>query len=164
MVRPRRDANGNDDAKRIRYPCWNPVLFQSKKGPLLLFYKAGPSPTTWWGMLMRSDDGGRTWSSPKRLPKGIYGPIKNKPVELADGWLLCGSSTEEVGWRVHIERTRSFGQQWSKTGYLNAAMEFGAIQPTILAYPSGKLQVLCRTKWQLITECWSDDGGQTWSG
>jgi predicted neuraminidase len=114
-------------------------------------------------MLLRSDDGGRTWSSPKRLPKGIYGPIKNKPVELADGWLLCGSSTEEVGWRVHIERTRSFGQQWSKTGYLNAAMEFGAIQPTILAYPSGKLQVLCRTKWQLITECWSDDGGQTWS-
>lgn len=161
-------ANGADDAKRIRYPCWNPVLFQPRKGPLLLFYKAGPSPSTWWGMLMRSEDGGRSWSPPKRLSKDlingdIYGPIKNKPVELDDNWLLCGSSTEDAGWRVHMERTHSFGQQWSRTGPLNAAMEFGAIQPSILAYPSGKLQILCRTKRLLITECWSDDGGQTWS-
>ena len=43
-----------------RHPCWNPVLFQPKEGPLLLFYKVGPSPSTWWGMLRTSNDGGKT--------------------------------------------------------------------------------------------------------
>src|SRR6266481_4276091 len=34
-----------------RYACWNPVLFQPRNGPLLLlFYKVGPSPSSWWGM------------------------------------------------------------------------------------------------------------------
>lgn len=155
--------NGADDEKHIRYPCWNPVLFQPQKGPLLLFYKVGPKPTSWWGMLMKSEDGGRTWSKPRRLPKDILGPIKNKPVELEDNWIVCGSSTEDAGWRVHMERTHSFGQQWSRTPPLNAAMEFGAIQPAIVAYPSGKIQILCRTKQRQITESWSGDGGHTWS-
>ena len=30
-----------------RHPCWNPVLFQPAKGPLILFYKVGPSPSAW---------------------------------------------------------------------------------------------------------------------
>src|SRR6185295_9330100 len=43
-------ANGvQSDGTRL--PCWNPVLFQPANGPLLLFYKLGPSPSTWWGML-----------------------------------------------------------------------------------------------------------------
>jgi predicted neuraminidase len=156
-------VNGAEDEKHLRYPCWNPVLFQPAKGPLLLFYKVGPKPSAWWGMLMKSEDGGRTWSRPRRLPDGIYGPIKNKPVELEDNRIVCGSSTEDVGWRVHMESTRSFGQQWSRTRPLNAAMEFGAIQPAILSYPSGKMQILCRAKQRQITECWSEDGGHTWS-
>ena len=60
-------------------------------------------------MLMTSTDGGTSWSKPTRLPDGILGPIKNKPVQLKDGTLLCGSSTEHAGWRVHIERTSDLG-------------------------------------------------------
>ena len=37
-----------------RLPCWNPVLFQPKTGPLMLFYKVGPTPDTWWGMLRQT--------------------------------------------------------------------------------------------------------------
>jgi hypothetical protein len=33
-------ANGIQDEK-LRYPCWNPVLFQPADGPLMLFYKVG---------------------------------------------------------------------------------------------------------------------------
>src|SRR5690606_27888860 len=75
-----------------RLPTWNPVLFQPQGGPLYLFYKVGPNPQSWWGMVMTSSDGGQTWSAPHRLPNGILGPIKNKPVELPDGTILAGSS------------------------------------------------------------------------
>src|SRR3954451_13931181 len=81
------------DGKRL--PCWNPVLFQPADGPLLLFYKVGPSPSTWWGLLKTSTDGGATWSTASRLPDGILGPIKNKPRMLPGGVLLCPSSSED---------------------------------------------------------------------
>jgi predicted neuraminidase len=130
---------------------------------LLLFYKVGPSPSEWWGMLMTSTDGGVTWSKPRRLPDGILGPIKNKPVLLKDGLLLCGSSTEHAGWRVHVERTKDLGVTWQKSEPLNDRVQFGAIQPTILVHRSGAIQILCRSRQKMITECWSTDDGKTWS-
>jgi Predicted neuraminidase (sialidase) len=145
-----------------RYPCWNPVLFQPKHGPLLLFYKVGPSPRTWWGMLTTSNDAGQNWSKPQRLPAGILGPIKNKPIQLADGSLLCGSSTEMGGWRVHMERTPDLGKTWQKTGPPDD-QSFDAIQPTLLVYPTGRIESLCRSLQNRITESWSEDGGKTWS-
>ena len=48
--------------KTQRYPCWNPVLYQAKEGPVLLFYKVGPRPRSWWGMLTESSDQGASWS------------------------------------------------------------------------------------------------------
>ena len=105
-----------------RYPTWNPVLFQPKTGPLMLFYKVGPSPSTWWGMLMTSDDSGKTWSMPGRLPDGIFGPIKNKPVQLPNGDLLCPTSTEHQGWRVHFERSKDLGKTWTAASPVNDGM------------------------------------------
>ena len=80
-------ANGIQE-KGERLPTWNPVLFQPREGPLMLFYKVGPSPSTWWGMAMSSSDDGATWSAPQKLPDGILGPIKDKPVQLADGTMV----------------------------------------------------------------------------
>src|SRR5262245_54718341 len=161
-TKPVEVANGVQ-ADRARYPCWNPVLFQVDKGPLLLFYKVGPSPSEWWGMLTTSSDAGATWSKPKRLPDGILGPIKDKPVRLKNGVLLCGSSTEAAGWRVHMETTSDLGQTWQKTEPLNDRAEFEAIQPTVLVHRSGAIQLLCRSRQKRITECWSTDAGKTWS-
>ncbi|MDQ3685596.1 MAG: exo-alpha-sialidase [Acidobacteriota bacterium] len=158
---PSEVANGKQENGE-RYPTWNPVLFQPKEGPLLLFYKVGPRPSNWWGMLITSADEGKTWTKPRRLPAGILGPIKNKPVQMADGSLLCPSSSEDKGWRVHLETTRDFGQTWSRTEALNDGQEFAAIQPSILTYPSGKMQLLCRSRQGRITEVWSEDGGKSW--
>ena len=157
-------ATGKSDDGR-RYPTWNPVLFQPKQGPLLLFYKVGPRPHNWWGMLITSDDGGKTWSQPRRLPDGILGPVRNKPVQLPDGTLLCGSSNEHQGWRVHMEWTPDLGKTWDKTGPLNDGKTLGAIQPTILTHDKDgkRLQVLCRNqRGGVVVESWSDDGGRTW--
>ena len=148
-----------------RFPCWNPVLFQYQPigaGPLMLFYKVGPSPSTWWGMLMKSEDAGRTWSKPRRLPEGILGPIKNKPVQFGNGDILCPSSTEgENGWRVHFEYTSDLGRTWKVTPPVNNGQEISAIQPAILFCPARGLLALGRTKQGRIFEIWSIDG-VTW--
>lgn len=160
-IQPREVANGIESPER-RYPCWNPVLFQPKDGPLMLFYKVGPSPDEWWGMLMTSEDGGDTWSKPQSLPEGILGPIKNKPVQLPNGDLLCPSSTEDKGWRVHFERTSDLGKSWQRTDPVNDGREFGAIQPSILVHGGAGLQALGRTRQGRIFQVWSEDNGRSW--
>jgi predicted neuraminidase len=150
------------DKANNRYPTWNPVLFQPKTGPLLLFYKIGPSPSTWWGMMTTSEDGGKTWSKPQRLPQGVLGPIKNKPVQLADGTILSGSSVEgDGGWRLHVESSSDNGKTWTRGPDLPNA-QFKAIQPSIL-FHGNRLQMLCRSQQNVLVETWSDDNGKTWS-
>ena len=149
-------------ADEKRYPCWNPVLFQTE-GPLLLFYKVGPTPSTWWGMAKSSRDAGLTWSKATRLPDGFAGPIKNKPISLPGEKVLCGSSTEDDGWRVHMELYSDHGKKREKTEPLNDGKKIGAIQPTILKHGHGKLRILCRTRQGRIADACSTDGGLTWS-
>ena len=167
-------ADGLQADGAARMPTWNPVLFAPKGAPLQLFYKVGPNPREWRGMAMASEDGGRTWGEPRRLPEGVLGPIKNKPVRLADGSWLSPSSTEgnksaegnkdAEGWLVHFERSRDGGRTWEKIGPVRKGPGLDAIQPSILFHRDGRLQALCRTKQGVIAQTWSEDGGQTWSG
>jgi predicted neuraminidase len=155
-------ANGIQGDGR-RYPLWNPVLYQVPGKELILFYKDGPAPDEWWGMLKRSFDGGKTWSAAERLPKDIYGPIKNKAVLLADGTLLCPSSSEDDDWKLHMEFTRDFGKTWSRTGPLNDGVTTSAIQPSILFLPDGRLQLVCRSENGFVLQAFSGDQGHTWT-
>ncbi len=154
-------ARWNEGGKRL--PCWNPVLFQPKGGQLWLFYKAGPTPANWWGMLMSSSDHGKTWTEPRRLPDGFLGPVKNKPITLKDGSILAPTSFEDRGWRVHFERTTDLGKTWQTIGPVDDDKTWEAIQPTLLTHPDGRIQALCRSQQSKIVECWSGDGGKTWS-
>lgn len=154
-------ADGVEGAER--HPCWNPVLWREPAGALLLFYKVGPSPRTWWGVMKESRDDGATWSPARRLPEGVLGPIKNKPIALPDGSLLCPSSTEDRGWRAHFERTRDAGRSWEAGAPVADPRRLGAIQPCVLTHPGGRLQALCRSPARRIVETWSGDGGKTWT-
>ena len=164
-------ADGSELSGR-QVACWNPVLFQPKSGPLMLFYKVGDDEPEWWGEYKTSGDGGKTWSKPIRLPDGFLGPIKNKPIQLPDGSILSPSSIEyhagknrvkEV-WQVHLELSRDMGETWQKIGPLNDGRDFNVIQPSILIYPNRKMQILCRSEYAgRIYEAWSDDMGKTWS-
>lgn len=158
--RPVRVAEGED------VPCWNPVLHQARGGPLLLFYKVGPSPQTWTGMLLRSTDGGQTWSRPAQLPPGILGPIKNKPFELRDGTLVCGSSVESYrAWGCWVERARDHGESWSKHGPIHLEDHpAGIIQPAVFGTEDGRLVMVCRSRGiGRMVRAASRDGGRTWS-
>jgi predicted neuraminidase len=147
-------------------PCWNPVLFKPKTGALTLYYKVGPSPREWWGEMRASGDAGQTWSKARRLPAGILGPIKNKPVQLANGTIVSPSSTESADtppkWRIHFERSSDRGATWVSTAPPDSA-DINAIQPTILIHPEGKLHALVRTQSAKLFETRSSDGGTTWS-
>lgn len=155
-------ANGAE-TEVPRVACGNPVLFQMPNGPLLLFYKTGQR----WAYVKRSRDDGATWSRPERLPNGFFGPIKNKPVLLNDGSILCPSSTEfgtpfGHAWQVHFERTVNGGKSWQRIGPINEGRTIHSIQPSILIHSGNRLQALGRTQESHLFETWSEDNGRTW--
>ncbi len=165
-TKPVEVANGvQADGKRL--PCWNPVLFQPSEGALMLFYKVGPSPSTWWGMLRTSNDNGKTWSDATKLPDGILGPIKNKPVQLSDGTIICPTSTETdkspSAWRLHFEVTKDLGKTWTTTQPSSSGEPaIDAIQPSILFLGGEKLKAVGRTRQKQVFQVTSDDNGKTW--
>jgi alpha-L-rhamnosidase len=131
-------------------------------GDLLLFYKIGPNVAGWKGYMIRSNDHGTTWSKRESLPDGFLGPIKNKP-ELINNVLICGSSTEKTGWKVHFEYTKDWGKTWTKSEDINDGKTISAIQPSILKYKDGRLQILSRSRNTTLNQSWSSDNGITWS-
>ena len=151
-----------------RHPCWNPVLFEMPDKTLTLFYKVGPSPQRWWGMRRSSRDGGQTWGEAERLPEGILGPIKNKPVRLSDGTMISPTSTETPEqpskWRVHFERSTDGGRTWTivRPAPGADAAPIDAIQPSILFHSQNRLQAIGRSRSQRVFETWSEDGGKSW--
>jgi predicted neuraminidase len=148
-------------------PCWNPVLFRERSGPLFLFYKAGPSPQTWSGFVRSSHDGGESWQPPEVLPAGLLGPIKNKPVQLASGRVVAGTSVESYRtWACWVEISDDRCATWRRHGPITVPGEnYGIIQPTIFETANGSLRMLTRATQRIgrICSATSSDGGLTWT-
>ncbi len=186
----------NGQERGIDYACWNPVLFTDpQSGRVYLWFKITgetdlPGFKNWWGAVRTSDDHGRTWSERIWLPEieqaqrhevfepyafRATGPVKNRPIVLPDGDLLCASSTESpVGWRLHFERYQADDWTGQKHGVeiIGPVLEASenaprgpgnahAIQPSfvVLSPDMRHLAVFARES------AWSEstDGGQTWS-
>lgn len=165
--RPVAVADGRSADGKL-YPTWNPVLFAPRGAPLHLFYKVGPSPRAWWGMVLTSADGGRHWSAPRRLPDGILGPIKNKPVVTPGGAWLAPSSREEGTpernrWFLRMERSTDRGASWQAGAAIASPMGIEAIQPSVLTFPNGRLELVARTRQGALAMSWSADDGRSWS-
>ena len=159
-------------------PCWNPVLFRDADNRVWLFFKVGPDEMSWVGASRTSDDEGKTWSPPQYLPAGLLGPIKNKPILLRDGTILCGTSREAGmrrdesqvepywSWSAWVERSRDRGRSWTIYGpIVYPGKPYGLIQPTLWVTDSGEVKMLLRAtrKIGFICESTSADGGKTWS-
>ena len=174
-------ADGMVDGEKTA--CWNPVLTEMPNGELWLFYKVGKSVADWTGWLAKSKNGGRTWSKGEKLPDGFLGPIKNKPL-LLNNKLICGSSTENNGWRFHVEIYDLKTKKWQYVGPVESTRAYrtdmlptseesdipvegtkrpiDCIQPSFLQLIDGRLQVLMRTRNGKIATSYSSDEGQTW--
>jgi alpha-L-fucosidase len=153
------------DSLGKQLPCWNPVLFKSKNNTLFLFYKIGINPHEWWGMVIQSSDNGENWTQPQELPKGFLGPIKNKPIQLPNGDILCPSSVESIEakkWTIHLEITNEKLSTWKKVN-IEADSDVGVIQPSIVKHSDGRLQMLCRSRQNSIYQTWSADNGLHWN-
>jgi predicted neuraminidase len=158
-------------------PTWNPVLFQDGDRTWL-FFKVGPNPREWVGAYRTSVDDGRTWGDPTYLPAGLIGPVRAKPIRLADGTWLAGSSVEAGirgdtpidapyrAWAVWVERSTDGGRSWTKEGPVGVPGEtWGVIQPTLWQTASGEVRMLTRSTARIgrIVASTSPDGGLTWT-
>lgn len=171
-------------AEESQVSHWNPVLFRDHTNTLWLFYKVGTPVSVWTGVYIRSEDGGRSWSSPVMLPAGLIGPTKNKPITLSNGDILCGSSNETwQAWACWVEISSDGGRTWKRTGPLTAPgaesyvtsterlvsavwdeatgqlmlpQHFsGVIQPTLWEYAPGRVKLLMRATQRMGRVCTS---------
>jgi predicted neuraminidase len=77
-----------------------------------------------------------------------------------NGTILYPTSIEtKENWNIYVETSDQGLNNWRKTKIDNSG--FNAIQPTILFYKGGKIQMLCRSKEKGIVETWSKDQGKT---
>jgi predicted neuraminidase len=174
----RRTASGwSSPAEMAREPhiaCWNPVLFHSADGRLWLYYKYGPAPSTWVAARRFSLDEGRTWSPVEHLPAGLLGPIRAKPLLLANGVLVSGTSVEAWhAWSIWIERSTDNGATWSTIGPIPLAPgtqpssdgTHGLIQPSVARLGTHHLRLYARSTQDIARICVSDsfDDGLHWT-
>lgn len=176
-------------AREPNQPTWNPVLFYTVDGTLWLYYKFGPSPMTWTAARRSSRDHGRTWSGIERLPAGILGPIRAKPLVMDDGTIVSGTSVESYrSWAAWIERSSDNGRTWTKVGPITVprtvarrnpqggnpaqvpgATEWdftdGLIQPSVVSAGGKRLRLYARATSGIGRICVAESGdaGVTWS-
>jgi predicted neuraminidase len=146
-------------------PCWNPVLFKSTKGTLHFWYKAGPSPQQWTGFVRTSIDSGKTWSKVEMMPAGFWGPVRAKPIQLANGTILAGTSVESYhNWTPFVDRSTDDGKTWKRSNPFQVPGKFNQIQPTLFEAKDGKIVALMRSSNpRVICRAESKDGGETFT-
>ena len=161
---------------------WNPVLFVYGN-TVFLYYKVGHEIVDWFTRIIQSEDGGATWSEPRDLVPGDVGgrgPVRNKPITLANGTILAPSSIERRDpsasgkeiWEAFVDRSEDGGATWTMSefvpmdlsSYVGTIHWFakGLIQPTLWTSGGERVHMLLRSTEGSIFRSDSEDGGQTW--
>lgn len=163
---------------------WNPVLFRKEDGTIVLFYKVGEIIPTWKTWYVESRDNGVTFSEPKELvpgdEQGGRGPVKNKPIRLADGSVLAPASLEGEVWDAFVDISRDDCATWEMSSMVplrRAGIDVramnrpydkhhvygkGVIQPTLWQDDTGEVHMFLRSTSSRIFRSDSVDGGRTW--
>ncbi len=168
--------------------AYNPVLFYTNDGRLWMYYKFGQHPMSWSAGRRFSSDDGKTWSEVEHLPAGLYGPIRAKPLVMADGTIVSGTSVESYrSWAVWIERSTDNGKTWTKFGPITVSgvrpgagagdappdvpgsndwkFTDGIIQPSVVSLGGKHLRLYARSTSKTGKICIADsmDAGVKWT-
>lgn len=153
---------------------WNPVLMPIPGGVRLVF-KVGREIPDWKSYTMTTADGGQSWTPPVRYEGqgDAVGPVRSKPIALANGTLLAPNSVEtREAWTVRVDVSCDEGASFAmladiplntaRPGEANYIQGKGAIQPTLWESTPGRVHALLRTTCGRIFRSDSKDGGRTW--
>ena len=160
-------------AREPEIATFNPVLFHTRDGKLWLYYMFGPKPDNWSAGRRFSTDEGKTWSPVEHLPAGLLGPIRAKPLVLADGAIVSGTSIESYRtWAAWIDRSTDNGATWKKFGPITVPPpaelpkgQYGLIQPSVVSLGGKHLRLYARATSNIGKICIADsmDSGITWT-
>lgn len=177
---PRLMSGGDGDATR-GIAHWNPVLF-ADGGKVYLFYKVGVTIPGWKTCLRTapdcpSPDGEFDFSPERELVPGDNdggrGPVKNKPLRLRDGTMLCPASREYAKedaeatdggspWRVFFDLAlRGDFSALERTEFVAAPPDVRLIQPSLWE-DGGGAHALMRSANGCLYRTDSSDGGRSW--
>ena len=165
-------------------PCWNPVLFRKEDGGIILFFKVGRTIPIWKTWYVESYDEGVTFTKPKELvendPFDGRGPVKNKPIRLADHTVLAPASWEDNNWDAFVDISTDDCKTWTTSQLVPLRRSCydiqmvdrpydkhyiwgqGVIQPTLWQDAEGDVHMFLRSTSSKIFRSDSKDGGRTW--
>lgn len=112
--------------------------------------------------IMRSSDGGFTWTQPKVLTSEFARDATDGPIiTLGDGSLMLviyGKNRPEEHYRLGVMRSTDAGETWKLVSTVET--DHTLEEPGIAQFPDGRLVMIARPHAEV---CFSDDGGHTWT-
>lgn len=173
-------------AHDIEEPHWNPVFYQSADGSVHLFYKVGRQIREWYTMHRAAEAPGDDFKLLGELvsgDRGGRGPVRCKVINLSDGSILAGASTEGDIWTAYADRSEDGGRSWKLSNPIRIGVEYhgerttqnsdiqvseqsfygrGVIQPTLWESESGIVHMLLRSTEGVLYRSDSYDYGKSW--
>ena len=150
-----------------RFPTWNPVLFELRTGELALFYKVGPNPRAWWGMMQTRPTAAGHGAPRGACPTESWGLSRTNRYVLQMEPSLPPSSTETPEtpstWRVQFRAQSRRGRDMDCVASAGERHPDRRDSTSILTHADGRLQAVGRTRAGRVFETWSADRGQTWT-
>jgi sialidase-1 len=153
----------------------SPAVRRLEDGALGLAYSHRQSTTDAARLFVRSDDEGRTWSPPVRLPQEEpYTTGCHDRLAVLDGGRLVAPLHCTPDWHQHHLAVRcawsdDHGRSWRLSPALELPRvadsgESGCIEPDVAQRADGSLLMAIRTAMGTVFRAESRDGGETWTG
>src|SRR5262245_34710756 len=153
----------------------SPAVRRLADGGLGMVYSHREATSDAWRVFVRSDDEGRTWSPPLRLPREEpYTTGCHDRLTVLDGGRLVAPLHATEDWHRHHLRVRcAWSDDHGRTWRLSPALELprvadsgesGCIEPDVAQRADGSLLMAIRTAMGTVFRAESHDGGETWTG